>query len=80
MACLVQESHRTLKPGALLFMINDNVCYTGITIPVDILLCDFARKMGFDIQNILVLPGSKGNSSQQMGIHAFTYGRRISLA
>lgn len=50
-------------------MINDNVCYAGITIPVDILLCDFARKMGFDIQNILVLPGSKGNSSQQMGIH-----------
>nr|WP_306469730.1 DNA methyltransferase [Oscillatoria laete-virens] len=69
MACVIQECSRVLKPGALLFMVNDNVRYSGISISVDILLSDFAEKLGFTVKNILVLPGDKGNSSQQMGNH-----------
>jgi len=71
MACVIQESFRILKPGAFLFMVNDNVRYAGISISVDMILSDFAEKLGFITENILVLPGDKGNSSQQMG----SYGR-----
>jgi DNA modification methylase len=71
MACIIQESFRILKPGAFLFMVNDNVRYAGISISVDMILSDFAEKLGFITENILVLPGDKGNSSQQMG----NYGR-----
>lgn len=69
MACVIQECSRVLKPGALLFMVNDNVRYSGISISVDMILSDFAEKLGFIVENILVLPGDKGNSSQQMGSH-----------
>jgi DNA modification methylase len=69
MACVIQECSRVLKPGALLFMVNDNVRYAGVSISVDMLLSDFAEKLGFTVENILVLPGDKGNSSQQMGNH-----------
>lgn len=69
MACVIQECSRVLKPGALLFMVNDNVRYSGVSISVDMLLSSFAEKLGFTIENILVLPGDKGNSSQQMGNH-----------
>lgn len=71
MACVIQESFRILKPGAFLFMVNDNVRYASISISVDMILSDFAEKLGFITENILVLPGDKGNSSQQMG----NYGR-----
>jgi hypothetical protein len=30
---------------------------------------DFAEKLGFNVEQILVLPDGKGNSSQQMGEH-----------
>ncbi|NJK99203.1 MAG: site-specific DNA-methyltransferase [Spirulinaceae cyanobacterium SM2_1_0] len=69
MACVIQECSRVLKPGALLFMVNDNVRYSGVSISVDMILSDFAEKLGFIVENILVLPGNKGNSSQQMGNH-----------
>ncbi len=69
MACVMQECSRVLKPGALLFMVNDNVRYSGISISVDTILSDFAEKLGFVVEHILVLPGDKGNSSQQMGNH-----------
>nr|WP_199314853.1 MULTISPECIES: DNA methyltransferase [unclassified Desertifilum] len=71
MACVIQECSRVLKPGALLFIVNDNVRYSGISISVDMLLSDFAEKLGFIVENILILPSDKGNSSQQMG----NYGR-----
>ena len=71
MACVIGECVRVLKPNARLFMVNDNVRYAGISISVDIILSDIARSLGFEIENILVVPGKKGNSSQQMG----TYGR-----
>ncbi|MFO7141368.1 DNA modification methylase [Arthrospira sp. PCC 8006] len=69
MACVIQECSRLLKPGGLLFMVNDNVRYAGISISVDMILSDLAENLGFIVENILVLPGNKGNSSQQMGNH-----------
>jgi len=69
MACVMQKCYRVLKPGAFLFMVNDNVRYSGISISVDMILSDFAEKLGFGVEHILVLPGDKGNSSQQMGSH-----------
>lgn len=69
MACIIQECFRVLKPGAFLFMVNDNVRYAGASVSVDMILSDFAEKLGFSVESILVLPGNKGNSSQQMGNH-----------
>jgi DNA modification methylase len=69
MACVIAESARVLKPGALLIMVNDNVRYAGASISVDIILSELAESMGFEVDQILVLPNGKGNSSQQMGAH-----------
>ncbi|NJL21522.1 MAG: site-specific DNA-methyltransferase [Leptolyngbyaceae cyanobacterium SM1_3_5] len=69
MACVIQECSRVLKPGAFLFMVNDNVRYAGASISVDMILSDFAEQVGFAVESILVLPSDKGNSSQQMGHH-----------
>lgn len=71
MACVIGECARVLKPNARLFMVNDNVRYAGVSISVDTILSDIARSLGFEVENILVVPSKKGNSSQQMG----TYGR-----
>ena len=69
MSCIIYESFRVLKPGSFLFMVNDNVRFNGISIPVDLILSDLAEKVGFSVENILVLPIKKGNSSQQMRKH-----------
>lgn len=69
MSCVIYECHRVLKRGGHFFMVNDNVKYAGISIPVDVILSDFASSLGFDVRNILILPQGKGNSSQQMGQH-----------
>lgn len=69
MACIIAECARVLKSNALLFMVNDNVRYAGASISVDMILSDIARQLGFRVENILVLPNGKGNSSQQMGEH-----------
>jgi DNA modification methylase len=69
MACVIAESARVLKPGALLIMVNDNVRYAGASVSVDIILTELAERMGFVAEHILVLPNGKGNSSQQMGVH-----------
>lgn len=69
MACVIAESARVLQPNAWLFMVNDNVRYAGASISVDLILSDLAEKLGFSVENILVLPNGKGNSSQQMGTH-----------
>ena len=71
MACVIGECFRVLKPNARLFMVNDNVRYAGVGISVDLILSDIARTLGFEVEKILMVPGKKGNSSQQMG----TYGR-----
>ena len=69
MACVIRECARVLKPKALLFMVNDNVRYAGASISVDMILSNIAENLGFHVENILVLPNGKGNSSQQMGKH-----------
>ena len=67
MACVIAELSRVLKPGGRVFMVNDNVRYAGVTIPVDLILSDIAECLGLETEEIRVLPKSKGNSSQQMG-------------
>jgi len=69
MACVIAECWRVLRPGAPMFMVNDNVRYAGASISVDLILSEMAEKFGFEVENILVLPDGKGNSSQQMGEH-----------
>ena len=69
MACVIAECSRVLKTGAILVMVNDNVRYAGASVSVDIILSEIAQKLGFDVEQILVLPNGKGNSSQQMGAH-----------
>jgi DNA modification methylase len=69
MACVIAECLRVMKRGATLFMVNDNVRYAGASISVDLILSDIAGRLGFHVESILVLPGGKGNSSQQMGEH-----------
>ena len=69
MACVIAECARILKHGAPLIMVNDNVRYAGASVSVDIILSEMAEQLGFDVENIFVLPNGKGNSSQQMGAH-----------
>lgn len=69
MACVIFECLRVLKPGAPLFMVNDNVRYAGASVSVDLILSDIAEKLGFRVPLITVLQQGKGNSSQQMGCH-----------
>jgi hypothetical protein len=64
LALVIFECARLLKPGAPFVMVNDNVRYSGATIPVDLILSDFAEQAGFDVEVIWVLPTRKGNSSQ----------------
>ena len=69
MACVIQDCFRLLKNDGIIFMVNDNVRYAGASISVDLILSKIAEHAGFNIENILVLPNGKGNSSQQMGAH-----------
>ena len=69
MACVIQECYRVLDSDGMMFMVNDNVRYTGAAISVDTILSKIAEDIGFEIEKILVLPQGKGNSSQQMGKH-----------
>jgi len=69
LALVIFECGRVLKPGSPFVMVNDNVRYQGAHIPVDLILSDFAKSAGFEVETIWVLPRGKGNSSQQMGMH-----------
>jgi DNA modification methylase len=69
MACIIAECARVLKRRAPFIMVNDNVRYSGASISVDIILSEIAQQLGFEVEQILVLPNGKGNSSQQMGTH-----------
>lgn len=71
MACTIAECGRVLKKNGLMFLVNDNVRYAGASISVDLILSNMAETLGFVVEQILVLPQGKGNSSQQMG----DYGR-----
>lgn len=67
MAIIVTELGRIVKHGGNVFMVNDNVRYHGVGVPVDIILSGFAVRSGFECHSITTLPRGKGNSSQQMG-------------
>jgi DNA modification methylase len=69
MACVIAECARVMRPKAIMCMVNDNVRYAGASISVDMILSSIAERLGLHVENILVLPGGKGNSSQQMGEH-----------
>ncbi len=69
LAIVIFECFRLLKPGACFVMVNDNVRYQGITVPVDLILSEIAQQAGFDVEVIWALPMGKGNSSQQMKEH-----------
>ena len=73
---LVFESARITKKGGYFVMVNDNVRYAGVHIPVDLILSDFASDAGYKVKEIQVLPRGKGNSSQQMGKHGRTETRK----
>lgn len=72
MAVVVSELARVVRPGGVVYMVNDNVQYHGEEIPADLILSDFAEQAGFECQHIWLLARGKGNSSQQMG----KFGRR----
>lgn len=69
LAVVIFECARLLRPGARFVMVNDNVRYHGVSIPVDLVLSEVAQHAGFDVEVIWLLPRGKGNSSQQMGLH-----------
>lgn len=72
-AFVVFQMARLLKRGGRIYYVNDNVRYAGETIPVDLILSEFARRAGLQVRKIFTLPTGKGNSSQQMG----QYGRDV---
>ncbi len=67
LALVICELGRLIRSGRNVFMVNDNVRYHGIEIPVDLILTDFAEQSGFRCESIRILKRGKGNSSQQMG-------------
>lgn len=69
LALVVFGCARVLRANAPFVMVNDNVRYQGVGIPVDLILSDIAEAAGFETECIWVLPRGKGNSSQQMGAH-----------
>lgn len=69
LAAVIWHSSRILKQNAPFIMVNDNVRYGGLVIPVDLILSEVAIRFGFEIERIWALPVNKGNSSQQMGTH-----------
>jgi len=69
MCFVISELARILRPGGKIVMVNDNVRYAGVEIPVDLILSDIAAAFGLRVAKIWTLPRGKGNSSQQMGSH-----------
>jgi len=72
MAIIIAELGRIVRPGGVVFMVNDNVRYHGEDLPVDFILADFAEAAGFHCDSIWTLHRGKGNSSQQMARFART--------
>ena len=67
LAVVIAELARVCRPGASVFMVNDNVQYHGEEVPVDLILSDLAEQCGFHAKAIWTLARGKGNASQQMG-------------
>ncbi|MBD1945616.1 site-specific DNA-methyltransferase [Coleofasciculus sp. FACHB-712] len=66
MCFVTYELARSLKPGGIVAIVNDNVQYVGEEIPVDLILSDMAESFGLTTRYIWTLGRGKGNSSQQM--------------
>lgn len=69
MSIHIAQVSRRMKAGAKYVMVNDNVRYNGLAIPIDCILSELAEDLGFKCKAIWVLPKGKGNSSQQMKKH-----------
>ena len=67
LSVVIAELARVCRPGASVFMVNDNVQYHGEEVPVDLILSDLAEQCGFHAKSIWTLARGKGNASQQMG-------------
>ena len=67
LTAVIAELARVCRPGASVFMVNDNVQYHGEEVPVDLILSDLAEQCGFHTKSIWTLARGKGNASQQMG-------------
>lgn len=67
MSVVIADLSRVCRPGASIFMVNDNVQYHGEEVPVDLILSDLAEQCGFHTKAIWTLARGKGNASQQMG-------------
>lgn len=65
----IAQMARVMQPGALYYVVNDNVSYNGFGIPVDWMLSDIAERLGFACECIWTIGNGKGNSSQQMAKH-----------
>ncbi|MCJ7925148.1 MAG: restriction endonuclease [Pantoea vagans] len=63
---------KKMKRGGYYVMVNDNVKYNGLEIPVDLILSEIANDFSLKTEKIWVLPKGKGNSSQQMKKHGRT--------
>ena len=72
MTSVIAQLSKVCRPGASVFMVNDNVQYHCQEVPVDLILSDLAEQCGFETKAIWTLPRGKGNASQQMG----RFGRR----
>ncbi len=69
MCFVAHEMFRSLRPGGIVAMVNDNVRYAGEEVPVDLILSSMAEAFGLKTRHIWTLGRGKGNSSQQMGNH-----------
>mgnify|MGYP002152374344 CR=1 FL=1 len=69
LSAVIWHSARALRSKAPFIMVNDNVRYGGLVIPVDLILSEVANQFGLGVEKIWALPVNKGNSSQQMGSH-----------
>lgn len=66
MNLVLKELAKTCAPGARLAFVVANARFHSELIPVDLLLSELAKDVGFDVERIIITR-YKGNSSQQMG-------------
>lgn len=70
MKVAIEEMYRVCKKNAIVALVVGNVRFEGEIVPVDLILTEIAKDIGFTPQEIWITR-YKGNSSQQMG----KYGR-----
>jgi len=59
MAFVIAEISRTMRNGARMYMVNDNVRYGGLAIPVDLILSELACRSGILTERIWTLTRGK---------------------